>query len=510
MRNLVRRLLGKPVELSPKQQERMARMQARADAMGAKGEAEAREAMAEAARVIAAAGGTNVMGPAGSQVPTVPGDVPQSIPGFGQLVRNSVEGFRDVIGETSDDRAGVIDPGPDADFHRPPRELEDAGDRERVAREERNARDAARAAFRAPDAADVVITRFATTGRAQLDDLTARLTGLGADHVYGVYRVADRIDVQRNNEAGAYMEWAIVHAPDAAGSAVPAIASFRRQDHWVRRSPGEASVLDEDIAGTYCARGHMQPERCFGITRLWHVRGSDNPSGSRSYRSVVEAAVVVADGLPEGALETLQEQAPLDLPPTPPLPFHLEILDWEAIAAWVRPQTSRPPRVPSPLPHLPGTPEELLEAYVAIVGLRPADTYGVQVTRTHEGGIGDLSAAGLGTLKSSPEQPCLDGKPRVRIHVAEHVVLAYRDSDAYRAGRERWKRYQSEVLRAELDHLSGVRPPIEVDLRPHQSFAADLFELVNPLDPARALPRLRGRNAPRSLGPYCGGIEAER
>ncbi len=512
MRNLIRMLMGKPVVLSPKQQEKMARMQARADASTAKGEAEARAGMAEAAAITAAARGTSVAGPAGSgaggggAMPFTPGEIPQSIPPLRDLLRNSMEGFRDVIGEHSDDRSGVIDPGR-ADFHRPVAELDDAGERERVAADERAARDAARAPYRAPGAGRIETTRFATTGRAQLDDLTVRLATLRPDQVFGVYRVADRVDEQRDGEAGAYMEWAVVHAPDAAGSATPRIASFRRQDHWVRRAPGEPSVLDEDVAGTYCARARIEPERCFGVTRLWHVVGSDSQA-SRSFRGVNEAVLVVADALPDAALEELQSQAPLELPSTPMLPFHLEILDWEAIAAWVRPLIGRPVRVPSPLPHLPSTPEELLEAYVGIVGLRPDDTFGVQVTRTSDGGVGDLSAAGLGTLRSLPKQPCVDGKERVRLHVAEHVVLAYRDSAAYQEGRERWRRYQDEVLRARLDHLTGVRPPVEADLRPRQSFASELFDMFNPLDPVHALPQLFGRNAPRSLGPYCGGMGA--
>jgi hypothetical protein len=401
----------------------------------------------------------------------------------------------------------VIDSG-GADLHRPPKELDDPGERRRVAGEERAARDAARAPYRAPDTARIETTRFATTGRAQLDDLMTRLALLRPDRVFGVYRVADRMGLQREGEAGAYMEWAIVHAPDAAGSATPGVASFRRQDHWVRRAPGDPSVLDEDVAGTYCSRARIGPEKCFGLTRLWHVVGSGSTTGT-SFRGINEAVLVLADGLRDAALEELQSQAPLELPSRPILPFHLEILDWEAIAAWVRPKRGRPVRVPSPLPHLPSTPEELLEAYVEIVGVRPQDSYGVQVTRTTDAGLGDLSAAGLGDpLRSDPKQPCLDGKDRVRLHAAEHVVLAYRDSVAYQEGRERWRRYQEEALRARLDHLTGVRPPVEVDLRPRQSFASELFDMFNPLDPAHDLPQLFGRNAPRSLGPYCGSMEA--
>ena len=153
---------------------------------------------------------------AAARCPSPPAEIPQSIPPLRDLLRNSMERFRDVIGEHSDDRSGVIDPG-GADLHRPPSELDDAGERARVAAEERAARDAARAPYRAPEAGRIEITRFATTGRAQLDDLAARLARLRPDRVFGVYRVADRLDVQRDGEAGAYMEWAIVHAPEEAG-----------------------------------------------------------------------------------------------------------------------------------------------------------------------------------------------------------------------------------------------------------------------------------------------------
>ena len=39
--------------------------------------------------------------------------------------------------------------------------------------------------------------------------------------------------------------------------------------------------------------------------------------------------------------------APPALPARPVLPFHAEILDWEAAAAWVAPDRNGPPRVPS-------------------------------------------------------------------------------------------------------------------------------------------------------------------
>lgn len=511
MRNVVRRLMGKEVQLSEKQQARMAKMQARADAMAAEGEAKARQAMQEAAAVSGA--GAGVGGPAGARPggvlgPLAPGEVPQSIPSVRELVKNSVEGFRDVIGEHSDDRAGVIDAG-GADFHRPPPEVDDPAERARIAEDERAARLAALEPYVAPGAPEVVVTRFATTGREQLEAVVARLGGFRPDRVFGVYRVADRMDLKRDGEAGAYVEWAVVHATDAAGAqdVPPVLTAFRRDHHWVARRPGEPRVLDEDVAGAFVARAGIDPEACFGVTRLWHVRGRDGIDVARSYRAAVEAVLVLsqASDAVAAARKRMEEEAPLALSPV--LPFHVEILDWEAVAAWVRPQRERGVRVPSPLPHLPATPEELLAAYLRIVGVQPADCFGAQVARTSDAGLGDLSAAGLGKLQRAVKQPCEDGKARVRLHAAEHVVVTYRDRAAYQDGRERWRGYQEEVLRARLDHLTGVREPLTVDEHPRQSFLGEVFDFVNPLDPLHAVPQIFKRNDGPTLGPYCGTVE---
>ena len=79
-------------------------------------------------------------------------------------------------------------------------------------------------------------------------------------------------------------------------------------------------------------------------------------------------------------------------------------------------------------------------------------------------------------------------------------MIAYRDRPEYVQGRERWRAYQHEALRARLDHLSGVRPPIEVDDHPRQSFLSEVFDMVNPLDPVQAFPQLFNRNERPSLG----------
>jgi hypothetical protein len=517
MRNLIRALRGKPVELSPKQEEKMARAQARADAMIADAEARGREAEVEAARFMAgrsaAQGGASFGAPAapGAPAQTPPGEMP-SIRG---MLKQSFEGFRDAVGEMFDDRSGIIDAGEGADLNRPPPELADPAERATVAAVERRARDLARARYRAAQAPEVAFTRFPTTGATQLDDVTAHLRagGLAArpERVFGVYRVPDRFDLNRNGEGRTFLEWEIAHAPGALPPASDEVltTAFRRDSHWVARQPGEPSVIDEDVAGTLAGRAGLAPEDCFGLTRLLQVRGSDQENG-KSWYTHVEGALLFTRALPAvtRAHEQLMAEAPLALPSRAVLPFHVEILDWEAVAAWVAPDRNGPPRLPSPLPHLPSDWQELLLCYLEVVGVRSEDCYGAQVTRTTERLLSDLSlASARKNFRSPPKTTSADGKERSRLHAAEHVVIAYRDRAEYQDGRARWRAYQDEVLHAKLDHLSELRPAIEVDLNPRQSFLSEVFDSFNPLDPMVGFPQLFNRNEKPSLGPYCGSYE---
>ena len=116
-----------------------------------------------------------------------------------------------------DDRRDVLDPG-DANLNKPPPELEDPAQREQWAADERAAREEARAPYLADTKPAVERTRFATTGRTQLEEVTGRLKAFDPARVYGVDRVPDRYDLKRNNENKARVEWEIAHAPGAAGS----------------------------------------------------------------------------------------------------------------------------------------------------------------------------------------------------------------------------------------------------------------------------------------------------
>ena len=282
--------------------------------------------------------------------------------------------------------------------------------------------------------------------------------------------------------------------------------AFRRDSHVVFRRPGEPSVADEDVAGALIAAAGLAPEDCFGLTRLMHVRGTEISDG-KSWVPHVEGVLVFsrADEKVTAAQHSLFAQAPIAT--LPASPFHLEVLDWEAVAAWVAPYRWGQPRTPSPLPHLPSDWRELLTAYLQIVGVRSEDCYGVQITRSGEGVLSDLSLAPFRqNFGKKPKLQCADGVDRERLQAAQEIVLAYRDRAEYDQGRARWRAYQHEVLRARLDHRSGVREPIVVNDAPRPSFLSEVFDMFNPLDPLNAFPQVFNRNERPSLGPYCGTL----
>jgi hypothetical protein len=504
MRNVIRRLMGKPVQLSPKQEEKMARIQARADAQIAAQEAKGRKAQVEYAAFAAQNG---LAAP-----PAQPVAAPTSLREIGAVLKQSLAGFQDAVGEMFDDRRDVLDPG-DADLNKPIPEVEDPAQRAEIIRAEHEARDGTRAPFYAPEVPHVVFTRFATTGRTQLEDVVSALRSSGfaahPERVYGVYRVPDRFDHNRNSEAKAYLEWEIAHQPGTLAPATAEILTtgFKRDDHWVARRPGEPSVADEEVAGALIARARVEPEDCYGLHRLMQVRGRDSEDASKSWTPRIEGVLLFSR--PHASIAQAQQQltaeAPLSL--SGPPPFRLEILDWEAVAAWVSPNRNGPQRTPSPLPHLPSTWQELLVSYLQIVGVRSEDCYGVQITRTADRSIADLSTASMRqNFRAAPKVPSADGKDRQRLHVAEHLVIAYRDRSEYGAGRARWRAYQHEVLRARLDHLSGERPPIVVDDRPRQSFLSDVVDMFDPFG-VPTVPQVFNRNERPSLGPYCGTLD---
>jgi hypothetical protein len=222
-------------------------------------------------------------------------------------------------------------------------------------------------------------------------------------------------------------------------------------------------VLDEDLALTYLAYASIPPEQAFGIARhlVIDTRGGDEGPDYMVSR-VTGVHVFHAPGPGEGVRKQMEDSSPLRLGVGGPDGFHIEVLDWSAIGDVVHPQTHKPSLVPSPAPHLPNDPQELLRAHLEIVGLDPAHCYSAQVTEDLPTDIRGRGTAGYfqTTTNVGFKQMCADGKERRRLFGGSQLVVVYRDDPAYAAGRERWARYQREVLQGDLA-VGGLRPPVE-------------------------------------------------
>jgi hypothetical protein len=362
-------------------------------------------------------------------------------------------------------------------------QLSDPAERARVAASERAGRDAARAPFVAGVAPQVAFTRIATRGGTQLAEVLAWLgdSGLGPTDLYGLYRVPDRISttLTPHSEQGRVVEWDVVHGPERSGSGELEVTSFVARDQWVARRLGERAILDEDLPAAFLAEAGIGPERCAGIARMTEfreLRGGD--AEESAIRTLVTGVVALHEPDARQTFAGLRERAPLALDGPPP-GVHVEVLNWEEIGRAVHAQIYEPPSCPSPFPYLPSTPQELLQMYVEVVGLRPTDCYGAQATVDRPRVI---QQGGLFTKNWGSKQPCADGKARTRAAAGQVVVLVYRDAPEYVAGRGRWAAYCEQVLQARLD--AGL------DLRPALVDGDDVSDL--PFAPLRAAARVAG------------------
>jgi len=270
-------------------------------------------------------------------------------------------------------------------------------------------------------------------------------------------------------EKGGVVEWDVVHATSAALTPVtsaPAAVAFRGEEQWVARRPGEPSVLDEDLVLAYLAQAGIGPEQCLGIARHLSIRNRNNDDGTGiTLTHVTGVHAFHPAGMGGAAIKELSAARPLPLETGPPSGVHVAVLNWRDIARAIHPETNKPYAIPSPFPYLPSTAQELVRSYLEIVGVQPADCYSAQVT---EDKPRDIRAIGskLGGLVSyntntGEKQPCADGKDRPRLAGGSVVVVAYRDRDAYGAGRERWAAYERDVLQASLASGTGLRRSVQ-------------------------------------------------
>jgi len=418
-----------------------------------------------ARRPLQGAAGEFLYGPA-----QYPGADPNELMGMSaaEQVEYSMQVSKDQITDALRNPFGSRKPKPDPGA--PP----DTRSPQQVATDEWNARAQAKAPYLSPTRAPSAVTRIATRGKSQLEELATYLasSGLGGrpELIYGVYRVPDRISpAMMGSEKGRVVEWDIVHAASATlpPAPVPDVRWFPGEEHWVARAVGEPSVLDEDLVLLYLAAAGIGPEQTIGIARKVHIRGYGGDEGDvGTLWSRVEGTVVFTPpGLAPGVHERMLAARPLDVAPGPPAGIHVEVLNWGAIAKVVHPERHRPPANPSPFPYLPSTGQELLLTYLDVVGLNPGDCYSAQVTKDRPGDIMGVSerAGGLITVTSNmgTSLPCADGKARRRMHGGTLVVVAYRDRPAYVEGRARWAAFQRDVYQATLENETGARRPVE-------------------------------------------------
>lgn len=371
------------------------------------------------------------------------------------------------------------------------KQVSDPAERARIAAAELAARDAARAPYRAPAAAALRFTRIATRGETQLAELIAHLqaSGLAADpaRVFGVARVPDRVSqtLTPHSEKGRVVEWEIVDEPgpaaEVAGAAgapgtagaphathpaspptapLPVATSFHARDRWVARRIGEPSLIDEELALAFCLEAGIGPERCLGLARVAEfreLRGTDEDG----IRTLVQGVVAIHPPEASGAFARMRAAAPLPLPPdlAQQAGVHVELLNWEGVARAVHLKVHHPPPAPSPFPYLPATPQELLRAYLEVVGVQPFDCYAAAATVDR---ARPLIQGGMFTTNMGPKQPCADGEERMRTRGCELVAIVYRDRPDYAAGRERWAAYERDVLQARLGNGLRRRPPLEL------------------------------------------------
>jgi hypothetical protein len=352
-----------------------------------------------------------------------------------------------------------------------PDAIEDPAAWEEQRRRERAARDELRAPYLAPDRSPVRITRVATRGKTQLPEVADYLgsSGLAArpDLVYGAYRVPDFINPSKlGSERSGIVEWDVVHAAgeELSRAETPAARTLAAKDVLVLRRPGEPAPLDEDLALHLLGGAGIGPEQTLAIARDVAIAKRDTSSddgGMRILATVEGVHVLATRPVPE-------VRAPLDLPEGPPDGIVVDVLQWDAIAVAVHPVRQHRPPLPSPFPYLPLTAQELLTAYLEIVGVAPADAYSAQVTHHQPFDLMGRTSTKWNVRRTGggPDLPSADGKPRKRMAGGHQIVIVYRDKPAYVEGRARFEAYAEGELKAHLRR--GLNLRVAVPKRPNK------------------------------------------
>lgn len=231
----------------------------------------------------------------------------------------------------------------------------------------------------------------------------------------------------------------------------------------MRRAYGQPSVLDEDLALAWLSAAGIAPEACLGVARnVVMEAGAD----LRDLGSGDTGAVGVARVTGVAVFHTTSDVPPglVDVPIDGVAGTYVEVLNWAAVRRVVHPRPQKAPETPSPFPYLPSTPQEVLLAYLDVVGLRPSDCYGTEVTVDEMSGYGPVTSTTGESLSMDDlrfggydESVCVDGKSRTRLQCGSLIVVSYRDRPEYAEGRNRWRAYQDNVLFARMHLKTGTR-----------------------------------------------------
>jgi hypothetical protein len=347
------------------------------------------------------------------------------------------------------------------------------------------------AATRPPPTIDRVFTR-----QPSADEIVTILSRSGLDgrSVLGVYPSSDLLHPARFGRSDIWWEFVHTGGPAAAEDLAAAAAvppterpagpivqctELSRSERWIDRDRNDPILFDEEAAAIVAVQSGVDPAQCLGLHRMidWGSFGMDPnrmvgvmPIGARILRrpfvdSLPPApASAAADDatrsrLSEGAREWMARQAaggslPAGTPdPAAPLgddavgyafgdpfPVQMDLLDWTAISLAVQPVWTEPARSVTTYPHLPGTVEELLLQYLLILGLEPADTFGVATT------VFEQQSAFLAPGADDAERGAC----------ASMLAVVYRDRPVYAEGRARFEQYRAQHLRVPL----GIERPV--------------------------------------------------
>lgn len=303
-------------------------------------------------------------------------------------------------------------------------------------------------------ALDIRVDRCFTAGNAPFEPLAAfARTGLDGRSVFGLYPSTELLYPDRFGAATVPWEWCLVHTggpdigevlraantPDApartGGPLNLTIDQLLRAQRWLDRPRDAPFAFDEEVAAVLLTRAGVDPGDCLGLSRMvsWQANGyGEIAAGTRMVTVDPVGVQVLTAGPPRPPLHTW---APVPFGPDQQLPVRIDLLDWAGFALAEQRPWTMPLQPVTRHPALPARPEELLVRYLEIVGLVPADVYGVALT-IREQQCGFLAPSSVGAERGQS---------------ASLITVVYRDRDAYAAGRERFERYRADVLRVPVD-----------------------------------------------------------